>query len=282
VLPVPVKTENTRLEIRLVYLAPPRPRVERVVVGVDLREHLRHVLRWALDARGRVALNDKRYPQAVEAFQELLALDPGYGRAYLPSARALLDVGKMDRALQRVRSAEQQFANRPERLARVRELYLSMQRTEAAQRVEERLAYLRPSLKKEARFAGGLALLGYDISANQVAPGGSLDVSYYWRCWARPPLDYYIFVHLVGPERTLTYDHLLDHGRVSMTSLREGEVVREDYSMQIPPDLEPGNYRLVVGLWDPQHTGKGVPLVGGGDRVELTTIEVLPRAGGAD
>jgi hypothetical protein len=279
-LPVPVEAENTRLEVRLVYLGLPRPRVERVVVGVDLAAHLRHVLRWALDARGRVALAAKRYPQAVEAFQELLALDPGFSRAYLPAARALMDVGKVDQALERVRSAEIQFANRPERLAQVRELYLGIQRTEAAARVEDRLAHLRPSLKKEARFAGGLTLLGYDISANQVVPGGELDVSYYWRCWSPPPLNYFVFVHLTGGDRILTYDHLLDHGRVSMTNLEEGEVVREGYRMQIPPDLEPGSYRLVVGLWDPQHTGKGVPVVEGAgqgrEKVELTTIEVLP------
>jgi hypothetical protein len=111
-----------------------------------------------------------------------------------------------------------------------------------------------------------------------VERGGTLDVSYYWRCWARPPLNYFIFVHLRGPDRTLTYDHLLDHGRRNMANLNIGEVVREDYKMKIPADIAPGRYRLVVGLWDPQHTGKGVPILTGegkdSEEVKLATVEV--------
>jgi hypothetical protein len=164
------------------------------------------------------------------------------------------------------------------RLDAVHSLYQTLQLPEDAARVEKRLAHLRPSLKREVRFAGGLTLLGYDISASQVDRGGVLDVSYYWRCWARPPLNYFIFVHLRGPDRTLTYDHLLDHGRQNMASLEVGEVVREDYKMRIPIDIAPGRYRLVVGLWDPQHTGKGVPILEGdgkgAEEVELATVEI--------
>jgi tetratricopeptide (TPR) repeat protein/4-amino-4-deoxy-L-arabinose transferase-like glycosyltransferase len=277
-IPLQVPWEGSRLELRVDYATAMPLRLERFKVGVDLQSHMRHVLRWYLDAKGRVALDAKRYQQAVEYFEKLLKLDPGFSRAYIPSARALSDMGKMDQARERARAAEVLFTNQPERLETVLQLYKNLQQPEDSARVEARLAHLRPSLKREARFAGGLTLLGYDISANQVERGGTLDVSYYWRCWARPPLNYFIFVHLRGPDRTLTYDHLLDHGRQNMANLNIGEVVREDYKMKVPADIAPGRYRLVVGLWDPQHTGKGVPILAGegkgSEEVELATVEV--------
>lgn len=270
--------EGSRLEFRLDYATTRNLRAGRFTVGVDLHYHMRHVLRWYLDAKGRVALRDKLYPEAVASFERLLTLDPGFSRAYIPSARALSDMGKVDEALARARVAEDLFKDQPQRLDTVRELYQTLQKPEDAARVESRLAHLRPSLKKEARFAGGLTLLGYDISANQAERGQELDVAYYWRCWARPPLNYFIFVHLRGPDRTLTYDHLLSHGKRNMADLNVGEVVREDYKMRIPTDIPPGSYRLVVGLWDPQHTGKGVPILEGEgkgtEEVELATLEI--------
>lgn len=277
-IPLQVPWEGSRLELRMDYATSRQLRLEKLKVGVDLQTHMRHLLRWYLDAKGRVALQAKRYAQAVEAFERLLRLDPGFSRAYIPSALALSDMGRVEQARERARAAEMLLANQPQRLNMVRQLYTALQQSEDAARVERRLAHLRPSLKREARFAGGLTLLGYDISANQVQRGGTLDVSYYWRCWARPPLNYFIFVHLRGPNRTLTYDHLLDHGKRNMANLEVGEVVREDYQMKIPTDIAPGRYRLVVGLWDPQHTGKGVPILEGegqgSEEVELATVEV--------
>jgi len=283
-LPLTTLREGARLELRLSY-PPGRPlNLDWAELAVDLPAHMRHMLRWYLDAKGRVALEAKRYPEAEEAFGQLLNLDPGFRAAYLPSARALWDMGKVDLALSRVRGVERLFFDQPGRLAQVAELYKQMQKPEDAARVQERLAHLRPSLKREARFAGGLTLLGYDLSASQVAPGGTVDVSYYWRCWRRPALNYFIFVHLLGEGRRLTYDHLLDHGRINMTNLEEGQVVREDYRIRVPDDLKPGRYRLVLGLWDPQYTSKAAPVVEGAgkgtEEVEVAVIEVRPR--GAD
>lgn len=277
-IPLQVPWEGASLEFRMDYAVTNRIKLNQLTVGVNLQAHMRHVLRWYLDAKGRVALEAKRYPEAVDAFEKLLGMDPGFSRAYIPSARALSDMGKVDEARQRALVAEALFTNQPSRLDTVRKLYQTLQQPEDAARIEARLAHLRPSLKREVRFAGGLTLLGYDLSSNQVKRGDVLDVSYYWRCWARPPLNYFIFVHLRGPDRTLTYDHLLDHGQKNMASLNVGEVVREDYKMQIPADISPGRYRLVVGLWDPQHTGKGVPILEGAgkgsEEVELATLEV--------
>ncbi len=155
-----------------------------------------------------------------------------------------------------------------------------MLRPEDVARVERRLGFLRPSLKREARFAGGLTLLGYDLPRAMARRGEEVAAGWYWRCWAPPALDYFVFVHLRGRERTLNYDHILDHGRLAMPNLAVGQVVREDYRLAIPPDAPPGPYRLVVGLWDPRFTSKGVMVLEGAgqgrEEVFLGEIEVVP------
>ncbi len=279
VLPFVNSREGTRLELRLDQLSPYALELETLVVGVDLRAHMRRMLRWYYEARGRVALQKENHRQAARAFGNLLALDPDFSPAYVPAARALLDTGRVEAAYHLVRRAEDAFRSRPAELQKVQALYKALQKKKDLARVDKRLEHLRPSLRRQARFACGLTLLGYDLSANQVKPGDKLDISYYWRCWQTPPLNYFIFVHLVGQGRRVNYDHLLDHGRRRMTRLQPGEVVREDYRVTIPSDLAPGRYRLLVGLWDPHFTGKSVVVSQGVDQgseaVHLATLEVL-------
>lgn len=266
------------LEVRLLFTSGAEVALERVLAGIDLRAHMRHMLRWYHLALGKVSLAAGRFAAAVSSFSELLGVDPGFSPAYLPLARALLDAGKVKEALALLSQAEDLFASQPGPLAQVAELYGDMQKPEDRARVEKRLAHLRPSLKKQARFANGLTLLGYDLSQAKLAPGGTMDVSYYWRCWSPPPVNYFVFVHLRGPGAVYNFDHLLDHGRRSMTMLQKGEVVREDYKINLPAGAPPGEYRLVIGLWDPRYTGKGVPVLdgagAGSEDVPLASVKV--------
>jgi hypothetical protein len=272
--------EGTRLEVRLDGPMRGGPRLRELSMEVDIQAHMRRMLRWYYDARGRTALAAERYGQAVKAFSALLGLDPEFSPSYLPAAEALLDSGQIQEAYAMALRAEKHFGSRPAVLERVCKLYKSLQKEKDVTRVEKRLEHLRPSLKREARFAGGLTLLGYDLSPAKLKPGAKLDMSFYWRCWSRPPLNYFIFVHLRGRGRTVTYDHLLDHGRRNMPALKIGQVVREDYKVTIPKDLAPGKYRLVAGLWDPHFTGKGVLVTGGEgqgtEEVYLANLEVTP------
>lgn len=129
--------------------------------------------------------------------------------------------------------------------------------------MEKRLADLRPSLKSESRFADGMTLLGHDLPKTKLKPGETLDVNFYWRAWQEVPLDYVVFLHLRGDKRILNFDHRLDHGRMDMTELTPGQVVREDYRLTIPLDTLPGKYKLVLGLWEPGLASEGVAIVAG-------------------
>ena len=269
---------NASLQVRIFFLSKVDVRVDRLTLGVDLKAHMRHILRWYFDAWGRVSLQTRRYTAAVDSFENLLSLDPLFKEAYLPLAQALVDTGKVERAYAIGRQAEKLFQFLPARLKEVRDLYQGLQKTQDAARVDKRLAHLHPSLKREAQFAGGMTLLGYDLPQASVKRGGKLNVNYYWQCWARPPLNYFVFVHLRGLDKTLTFDHLLDHGQQPMTILSPGQVVREDYSLQIPANAAVGKYSLVVGLWDPWFTRKGMAIIKGAaegkEEVELATVEI--------
>jgi tetratricopeptide (TPR) repeat protein len=246
-------------------------------LGVDLAGHMRRILRWYHDARGRVSLQAGRAAEAVTDFQALLSLDPEFKEAYLPLARALKEAGKLEQALKTAGQAEKIFQSQPEQLKQVRELYQSAGLKDDVARVDKRLAHLRPSLARPAAFACGLTLMGYDLTQAAAKPGDKLDISYYWRTEATPPVNYHIFVHLKGQGRIITFDHLLDHGRQPMTELRPGQVVRESYQLTIPKDAAPGRYQLLIGLWDSRFSGKRVLLTGkaaGADEASLTTLEI--------
>ena len=278
-MPVNIPSPGAFMVLKLKFLSPGRMWLSNFKMRTDLRAHLRHMLRWYFDASGRVAHKSGKFPQAVEAFESLLVLDPGFRPAYLPITQALMDSGKLDSAYSWARQAERMFQSQPEALGRLRALYQQMQRKKDVTRVDEQLAHLRPSLKRQAEFSGGMELMGYDLPKAKLKPGQDLAVSYYWRTKFTPLLDYFVYVHLRGPDgKQYVFDHRIARGRVPMTDLKTGQVVREDFRHPLPLDAPKGRYRLVVGLWDPKYTGKAMPIIEGdgkgSEEVLLAEIEI--------
>ncbi|MCF8034617.1 MAG: glycosyltransferase family 39 protein [Desulfarculaceae bacterium] len=277
-LPFVLEEDGASLELRLEFTTPQTLGLEQVVLAADIRAHMRAVLAWYQNARGLVALKDKEYKAAVEAFQEQLKLAPGSAAAYLPLAQSLVEVGDLEAAWVVSLRAEEAYRAFPDQLVRVAALYKALRKKEDLARVEQSQGHLRPSLQRVSRFADGLTLLGYDLPKAKVKPGGKLEINFYWRAWQPVPLDYTIYLHLRGPGRTLNYDHHLDHARVAMPTLRTGQVVREDFSLEIPADAPKGKYRVVLGLWDPELAPEAVEVVEGEDAgsrdVTLAEVEV--------
>ncbi|MBU2519040.1 MAG: glycosyltransferase family 39 protein [Proteobacteria bacterium] len=279
-LPFGLGEDGDRLELHLALAPEAGLRLEHLLVGADVQAHMRRMLRWYYDAHGLVSLGAGQHQAAVDAFQALLGLDSGYRAAYLPLARSLLEVGKLDQAALVTNQAEKAYHSFPDRLTQVAALYKDLRKQDALARVDKRLGHLRPSLKRVSRFEDGISLLGYDLPKAKVKPGGKLEVHFYWRAWHTVPVDYTIFLHLVGPGGVLNYDHRLAQGRHLMTTLRAGQVVREDLSLAIPPGTPPGSYTLRLGLWDPAVASEALPVIEGEDagrrHVEVTKIEVTP------
>jgi dolichyl-phosphate-mannose-protein mannosyltransferase/tetratricopeptide repeat protein len=272
-LPLVNPWSGGKLEVRVDFTSAGPLQVESLRVGADLRAHMAWVLRWYHEAWGRVALQTGRHQAAVESFRSLLKLAPGYRPAYLPMARALTESGRLKEALAMVHKAERAFDSLPEQLGEVTELYKSLHKKADAARVGKRLAHLKPSLKRESRFEAGMTLLGYDLPKTKVKIGGKLDANFYWRAWGKVPWDYSVFLHLRGPKQTINFDHSLDFGKVSMTNLEPGQVVREDMELSIPSDTPAGKYQLVLGLWDPLFDREPMRVVAGqGEGAQETVL----------
>ena len=278
-LPFSLDNDGANLELRLEFASPQALRVEQVKVEADLRAHMRGVLRWYHGAQGLVALKAKEYQGAVKALREVLRQAPGSSWAYLPLARALIEVGELEPAYNVALRAEEAYRAFPGRLRQVAELYKALRKKQDLARVEKNLGHLRPSVRRVSRFSDGLTLLGYDLPRAQVKPGGKLEINFYWRAWQKVPLDYIVYTHLRGPGRVLNFDHHLDHGRAVMTELSPGQVVREDFTLRIPFDAPPGKYRVVLGLWDPNLAPEAVEIAkgegAGGKDVNLAFVEVV-------
>lgn len=142
---------------------------------------------------------------------------------------------------------------------------------------------------------GGARLVGVtfgDPSADGAPPmlvpthtfkaGGVLGLRTFWE--VREPFgqDYFIFVHLLDAngQRPTQRDAPPWQGRFPTSSWRPGSLVVDANDVYLPPNLPPGEYRVVVGLYDPasgarpQATLNGAPLPDG--MVEVGTISVAP------
>jgi hypothetical protein len=122
-------------------------------------------------------------------------------------------------------------------------------------------------------------LVGYD-APRSVERGGSLRLVLHWQAVADTRTAYAVFVHLVdASERPLAQrDGPPGGGAVPTTGWLPGEYVADEHTLPIPPDLAPGEYRLVVGMYEPR-SGQRAPVVGPGgpepnDRALLGAVAV--------
>jgi 4-amino-4-deoxy-L-arabinose transferase-like glycosyltransferase len=123
----------------------------------------------------------------------------------------------------------------------------------------------------DAIFGGQVALTGYDLgrladrppdlSLGQVVawPGQSLPLTLYWKAIAPSAAQYTAFVHLLGSdgERHAGADGPPLGGLQPMAHWLVGETLADRRMLALPPDLAPGHYQVVLGLYTPD----------GGDRL---------------
>ncbi len=128
-----------------------------------------------------------------------------------------------------------------------------------------------------ARFAETAELLGYDLLAEQLAPGQEVRLVLYWRVYGPVYEPLSSFAHLLDPQGNVVgqYDGL----DIPTWSWEPGVVVAQVYGFPISQDAQPGVHRLEVGLYDPQ-TMERVGVVGEddvplGERLLLPGITLL-------
>jgi 4-amino-4-deoxy-L-arabinose transferase-like glycosyltransferase len=139
---------------------------------------------------------------------------------------------------------------------------------------------LSPQHSLAAIFGDSISLLGYDLDPTATRPGGLLQLRLYWQ--AREPVskDYTVFVHLLGEDDQLwgQHDGQPEGGFYPTSSWDEGEVIVDEHEIALKPDTPPGEYQIVIGLYQ-FATGERLAIDAGdrgmGDgRLLLGTVQV--------
>jgi hypothetical protein len=130
-----------------------------------------------------------------------------------------------------------------------------------------------PSNPAGARFGEMISLQGYDL---EIDPE-TLWVALRWSTEGHLDTDYTVFVHLLSAESRGQVLAQSDApplaGRWPTSLWLPGTAVDDLHAITLPPDLPPGAYELLVGLYDPT-TGERLALADGGDALRLTGINL--------
>ena len=116
-----------------------------------------------------------------------------------------------------------------------------------------------PALDGHAVFPGGVTLVGVTLSTTIVAPGQTVEVTYFWK-YPRPadPDRYAAFVNFQKGKERFQDDHsLLNDVPAEILSYQPfEEVFSYVRRLTIPSTASPGDYKIVIGLVDMKHHQK--------------------------
>jgi mannosyltransferase len=101
---------------------------------------------------------------------------------------------------------------------------------------------------------GGLQLLGYDFAEGSYRPEDRVWVQPYWRATQKLAGDYSFYLRLVDESRRLWAEEVIrPAGDGYPTSYwDEGEIVKGQHSLRIPPDAPEGDYYVGIVLREPE------------------------------
>ena len=109
-----------------------------------------------------------------------------------------------------------------------------------------------PQRPLDANLDNKVMLIGYDLDPTTPAPGGSWQVTLYWRAQSRMSRDYTVFVHLIDAQGNLIAqrDEQPLQGEYPTQFWQVGEKISDSHRLELPRTLPGGIYNLRVGLYD--------------------------------
>ncbi len=99
--------------------------------------------------------------------------------------------------------------------------------------------------------SGSIGLAGYRLIPSCARPGDTLTLTLYWQPQATPGEDYTVFVQLVNPQDQVVAqgDGPPRGGAYPTSWWAPGETIADTHLIPLSPDLPPGDYRLITGLY---------------------------------
>ncbi len=132
----------------------------------------------------------------------------------------------------------------------------------------------------DARLGEAIALRGYSVAPETVRRGDILQVTLFWEALRTPLGRYKVFLHLVDEQGHIVsqFDGEPGHGMHLTTGWRPKDGVFPDrYGVSVPHTLVPGEYRLLVGMYDVSGDPRLPISIEGepaGDVLSLATLEI--------
>ncbi|MFO7539503.1 MAG: hypothetical protein R6X32_15800, partial [Chloroflexota bacterium] len=101
-------------------------------------------------------------------------------------------------------------------------------------------------------------------SAVPRSASNTLPVELVWQADAETAVSYRVFLHLVGPDGTLVAqsDGEPAQWQRPTTGWLPGEIIGDAHQLHLPPELQPGSYTLLAGLYEPV-SGERLVMAGG-------------------
>lgn len=133
-------------------------------------------------------------------------------------------------------------------------------------------------------FEGKIRLVGYELAAEDLQPGGVVDVTLVWEVLQQMDRDWSVFVHLSDPviaSPVAQRDMYLGQGLLATTLLEPGQQITNHYQLLLSPTTyAPGQLLLTAGFYD-YHSSRDERLQtnDGADSAVLATIPVEPLPG---
>jgi len=122
-----------------------------------------------------------------------------------------------------------------------------------------------------------IAFLGYDLGSDQAVSGGSLDVTLYWQALDRIERSYTVFIHLLDSDGKIwaQQDAPPGQGAFPTTSWVKTEYLSDPYHLALPPNIPIGQYRLAIGMYNPDTGSRLSVLDARGQRAPEARILLL-------
>ena len=130
----------------------------------------------------------------------------------------------------------------------------------------------------------GLDLVGFDLDRADATyrPGDIVYLQLWWLATGNSEKDWTVFTHLLGPAKPdgstvwAGSDAQPGQGSVPITAWMPGDLILDEYQLQLPPDAPPGDYKIEIGLYDPAENGARsiTTSPAGQDHLNLGTIKV--------
>jgi hypothetical protein len=130
-----------------------------------------------------------------------------------------------------------------------------------------------------AQFESGIVLLGYDIQAPAIQPGGTITVTLYWQTTQLINTNYKVSVQILetGPRIVAQDDSIPVHWTRPTTAWLVGEIIADEHVLSILSGATPGTYTLIAALYE-EATLQRLRVEQGGtrDHVTLTALQSQP------